>query len=366
MATLILKATEKCNSNCYYCDVVRKENTGRSMPLEILETTLMRVNEYLKDNPNENMNILWHGGEPLLLGPEYYRSAIELQLRHCADTKSRINHSIQTNLICFTREFVDILCELDISSIGTSYDPEPNIRGVGRKIDSDIYNKKFMNALKILESNDIGWGLIYVATKKSLANPLDVFYFLTNMSLRGGININPVLIYDDQRKDAAITPGEYVKFLGAIFSTWWEHRDRYPNVEPFKSLVNTIINGHQSLGCVDSGDCTYHHINISPNGDLSQCGRSADWGLLPYGNILTKTLEEVLCDRQRDELALRVDKLKTDDCKGCRFWKICHGGCPLDAFSKHKSFMHKSEWCEAKKGFIEKHFEPITGVKYSP
>ncbi|MCK5506245.1 MAG: hypothetical protein KAJ10_13855, partial [Thermodesulfovibrionia bacterium] len=94
MATLILKATEKCNSNCYYCDVVHKKNTGTSMSLETLETVFIRINEFLKAEPDERIEILWHGGEPLLLGPEYFRSALKLQEKHCSETQARITHSI--------------------------------------------------------------------------------------------------------------------------------------------------------------------------------------------------------------------------------------------------------------------------------
>lgn len=364
MATLILKVTEKCNCNCSYCDVVRKQNTGQSMPMDILELVFIRINEYLKETRDETIEILWHGGEPLLVGPAYYRKAIDLQNEHCPDTLDRIQHAIQTNLTWFHEDFVNIFQELGITSVGTSYDPEPHMRGIGKDINSDLYNKRFMNSIKLLENNDIGWGMIYVVTQKSLKNPLKVFNFLTNLSLAGGFNMNPVLIYDNQRKDIAITPEEYIEFLGSIFTTWWQNRNRYPDVQPFKSLVETIINGHISLGCIESGDCTYNHINVAPDGATSQCGRSADWGLLQYGNIKEKTLREVLADSQRDQLDARLQILQDHDCKNCRFWDICHGGCPLDAYSKHKDYMYKSEWCAARRGFIRKYFEPVTGVKY--
>jgi radical SAM protein with 4Fe4S-binding SPASM domain len=366
MATLILKVTEKCNSNCYYCDVVRKEKTGQTMSLQTLGTVFRRVDEYLRKNPGERMEILWHGGEPLLPGADYYRRAIALFNRHCAETRNSIHHSIQTNLTCFHEEFVDIFRSLGVTAAGTSYDPEPCIRGPGENIDSEAYNRKFIRSLAVLERNGFGWGMIYVVTKKSLAKPLEVFHFLSNLSLSGGFNINPVLIYDEERRGIAITPEEYVDFLGAIFPVWWNHRERYPDVQPFKSLVRTIIEGQLSLGCVESGDCTYHHVNVTPDGETSQCGRSADWGLLQYGNIEDKSLAEILGDPQRGQLEERVRKLKDKDCRGCRFWEICHGGCPLDAYSKHKSFLFKSEWCESRRGFIERYFEPLTKVRYQP
>lgn len=365
MATIILKATEKCNSNCYYCDVVRKKNTGQSMSLAILEKLYYRINEYLTANKKETVDILWHGGEPLILGHEYFRQAIDLQEKYLVDTKERVKQSIQTNLTCMTNDYVEIFKGLGINAVGTSYDPEPHMRGPGKDIDTLKYNEAFLKALNILEKNGIGWGIIYVVTKKSIEKPLEVFNFLTNLLLTGGINFNPVLIYDKQRKDVAITAKEFVDFLGTIFPVWWENRTRYPDIEPFKSYVKNIVDGDISLSCIDSGACTYNHINIAPNGDASQCGRSSDWGLLDYGNIQDFTLTEIIKNHQRKELDERYNKIKDTDCKDCRFWEICHGGCPLDSWSVHKDFNFKSEWCQAKKGFLQKYFEPITGVTFN-
>jgi uncharacterized protein len=366
MATLILKATERCNSNCYYCDVVAKQGRGDSMSLEVLEQVYIRTNEYLERNAAEHVELVWHGGEPLLLGPGFYRRAFELQQELCCRTQSRIHHSVQTNLTCFTEAFVEVFRLLGIRSVGTSYDPEPHMRGPGRERDTDAYNRMFLRAVALLERQGFGWGVIYVVTRRSLERPADVFYFLTNLRLSGGVNLNPVLIYDEARRDVAVTPEEFVEFLGAIFPLWWRHRARYPDIEPFKSLVTNIVDGGTSLACVDSGSCTYQHVNIAPNGDASQCGRSHDWGLLQYGNVRDRSLDDILHDRQRDQLRERITVIANSDCAGCRMWELCHGGCPLDAWSKHGDFAHKSEWCEARRGFIEKYFEPITGAKFEP
>jgi radical SAM protein with 4Fe4S-binding SPASM domain len=183
--------------------------------------------------------------------------------------------------------------------------------------------------------------------------------------LSGGVNLNPVLIYDEVRKDVAVTPEEFVEFLGAIFPLWWNHRARYPDVEPFKSLVTNIIDGGNRLACVDSGSCTYQHINIAPNGDTSQCGRSADWGLLQYGNIRDRSFDDILHDPQREQLRERLAVIANGDCAGCRMWELCHGGCPLDAWSKHGDFAHKSEWCEARRG-SSRSTSMVTGRKFEP
>ncbi|HMD67460.1 MAG TPA: radical SAM protein [Chitinivibrionales bacterium] len=364
MADLIVKVTEKCNSNCAYCDVVRKPRGGETMSFAILETLFRRINEFLLAQPAEEVTFIWHGGEPLLLGPAFLEQAAALERTHCPSTAFRIKHCIQTNLTCLTQEHIPALRALRITSMGTSYDPLPNVRGPGTTPDSEWYRERFFKGLSLLKRNGFAWGIIYVVTRLSLARPLDLFYYLVNLCPGGNFNLNPVLIYDNERKHLAITPREFADFLGALFPVWWKHQGRYPNVQPLRRITDNIRDNIFNLGCCDSGECAYSHVNIAPNGETSQCGRSADWELLPYGNIQQRSLAEILADSQRDELARRNAVLRDGECAGCRFWELCHGGCPLDAWSQHKGFLHKSEWCDSKRMFITDYFEPITGLRF--
>ena len=112
MPLVILKATEKCNSNCSYCDVVRKDGTGRTMSLDVLDIVFKRVNEYLLQFPEESIELNWHGGEPLILGAEYFREAIKLQERNFQETSQRVKNTIQSNLTLMSEEFVEIFQQL--------------------------------------------------------------------------------------------------------------------------------------------------------------------------------------------------------------------------------------------------------------
>lgn len=362
MAVIIFKPTEACNSNCAYCDVVIKQDATKTMTFDLLEILYKRVDEYLKKYECEKIDITIHGGEPLMLGPDFYRMMLKFQDRICQDTKNRINYSIQSNITLITNDYIEVLGDLGIKTIGTSFDPCPNMRGPGAKIDYITYNKLFFKGIDLLRENGFYCGVIYVVTKKSLERPLDIFFYLSNLFPIKSISFNPVLIYDDERKELSVSPGEYADFIGKIFEKWWEHKERYPLTHPFDSFTDFIEKGIVGLGCNDSGGkCAYSHINIDPLGNTSQCGRSSDWGILSYGNILDLSLEEILQDKQREMFSERNNILPETECKGCRFWFMCHGGCPLDAYSKNKSFMHKSEWCDAKRLFIENYFEPITG-----
>jgi uncharacterized protein len=361
---MIVKATEACNSNCLYCDVVHKAVKGpTTMPLDVIECLFRRANEFLEETPNEELNVVWHGGEPLLLGPGSYAQALEFQRRHCHDTSARIHHSIQTNLSLFTSEFARVFRELGIDFIGTSYDPIGGVRGPGKPPDTAIYNARFLRGLEVVEQEGFGWGVIYVVTQFTLKRPDALFYFMTNLKPDGGISFSPVLVYGPEPRHLAITPEEYADFLGTIFRLWWPHSERFRGVEPFRSLLRNAREGACSLGCGESGQCAASHWNLAPDGRVSHCGRSHDWGLLDYGSIFDRSLADMRRDGQRDILAQRNEVLTNGDCQGCRLWLICHGGCPLDSWAATGSFGHKTPWCRATKRFVETHFEPVTGLR---
>jgi uncharacterized protein len=367
MTTVIFKPTEACNGNCLYCDVVRKDREkGARLPLETVERFFIRINEYLLERPAEKFQIIWHGGEPLLLGPDYFLKAHEFEERHCPDTKGRISHEIQTNITLLSRDYIEVFRTLGITNVSTSYDPIPNVRGLGSTTDSAAYNRRFMDALALLEENGLNWGMIYVVTKLSLDAPLDLFRFLTNLNETGSIKFNPIYHYKRKVTKLAVTPEEFVEFLGAIFPVWWEHRERFPRVRPFRSFVEAIIERKGGIECSESGMCADTHISVGPSGRYSQCGRSSDWGLLDYGHIHDNSIVTVLNDPQKEMYRSRQPLLKDGECSGCRLWAICHGGCPLDGYAETGDWMRKSPLCAYKKGFIEKYFEPIAGVRFEP
>jgi len=368
MAFLIINTTERCNANCYYCYVVHRENINDSMTPEMLEVVFIRINEFLTAYPDKSIEILWHGGEPLLMGPEFFRNVIKLENSICNSIRDRINHAIQTNLTLLTEEYIDIFGQLGINTVGTSFDPVPHMRGLGRKNDSGKYNKMFMKALGLLERRGIDWGMIYVITKNSLKNPLGVFFYLTNLTLTGVINLNPVLIDDEKRKDVAISPKEYARFLGDIFPYWWKKRQLYPNVQPFKGLVESIIKGKVGPGCMEFGVCdsAYHHINLNPDGETSQSGLSPNWESPRYGNIRDKSLEEILFNEEMNRFEEKIEEMRAKDCRECSYLELCNPRVEECGGTQNKSLMHKSEWCESRIAFIENYFEPVTGVKYEP
>jgi uncharacterized protein len=362
MAVIIFKAVEKCNSNCIYCEVIKKRQ-DEIMNYKLLKLIFKRMNDYLTANPDESISFTWHGGEVCLLGPDYFKAAFELQEKYCPATRERINHLVQSNLTLLTQEIIDVFRKLGITQVGSSFEPIHHIRGFGKNRDSHLYNSKFAAGAKLLDRNHMSWGVIYVVHRLSLSMPLEIFYFLTNLNTRSRPNFNQVKIYGEDKNNLSVTGEEFADFLGAIFPIWWKNRERYPNIQPFSDYLKNIKDRDLSMVCESSGGCSHKWIYIGPEGETSHCGRTGDYSILSYGNIKDYSFEEIMRHPQRNQLAKRQQILPQQECRNCRFWGICHGGCPLDAYMTRNSFMKPSPRCETTKIFMERYFEPITGLR---
>ena len=97
----------------------------------------------MENNPKERITLVWHGGEPLLLGIDYFNKAYEFQEKHVGENKHRIDHAIQSNMTLYNSEFGEIFKEMNITSVGTSFDPIPGIPGPGPNHNSKAYNQMF-------------------------------------------------------------------------------------------------------------------------------------------------------------------------------------------------------------------------------
>lgn len=82
------------------------------------------------------------------------------------------------------------------------------------------------------------------------------------------------------------------------------------------------------------------------------------------GNVDNMSIVEAFEQPYRKELQMRSSYLLENDCKGCSYFKLCHGGCPLDGWNSTDSVMSKTEWCLSRRYFLKHYFEPITGLSF--
>lgn len=121
----ILKVHSRCNLACDYCYMYEMADQGwrrqpRRMSRQVLEWTAQRIAEHARTNLLSKVEVVLHGGEPLLAGVEHLRHAIEVLLAAC-EPDVRVGFSVQTNGVLLDELFLDLFAEYDVS-VGVSVD----------------------------------------------------------------------------------------------------------------------------------------------------------------------------------------------------------------------------------------------------
>jgi uncharacterized protein len=319
----------------------------------LLATLFERAGEFLLACPGARLEIQWHGGEPLLGGPEFYRAAHALAGEHCSGAGGRLRHSMQTNLTLLTETLVEPLLRLGLRSLGTSFDPEPEVRGRGDPPDSRDYAQRFLRGLGVVERHRIPWGLVYVVTRRSLPRPLEAFIFLTNLGPPLGLDLNP-MVPSPGSEELAPAPDEYAEFLGAIFPYWYQHRSRFSAVQPFSGLVGARLGRALPAG---------RGLVVLPDGTVKGTRAGLGGRSEALGHLAESSLEHLLARSAALERSSEAAARDDAGCRGCGLWRECHGLRTMDAFSHHQTLISESPWCHARKRFVEQWVEPTVGVR---
>ncbi len=372
LLTLIIKATEQCNANCVYCSVGGKNTKHGTMNEEILSLLFDRIGGYLSQSAENEVLIIWHGGEPLLLGSEFFEKVYDCETQILKEKARRVQHTLQTNLTLYREAFEQPLRKLRVNGIGTSFEHIDNLRGIGEFTDSALYNKKFFEGMRLLKRTDFFLGIIYVVTSASLRKPVESLVYITNLvhnREKAGVRLNTIYLEGEARKDSAlhlqISPQEFGEFLGKAFAHWLRRRHTMPVVQPFTSVYDYLSSGSRSFCCDEAGICSHTHLGVGPDGELYQCGRSMDAGLLKLGNLRDTEIAGITNHPVKKMIASRQEALASSECADCRFFDLCHGGCPIDSYVSCNNMLGKSTFCETKKIFYQKFVEPLLGVTIS-
>jgi uncharacterized protein len=359
---VIIKTTEACNGTCVYCSSNSTINKKLSFPKEQLENFFLSFIPWLKKNPERKLGFTWHGGEPLIRGREFYREVIRLQAKLFIGNLHRINNDIQSNLSLISEAWLPILKKLNgNSSIGTSIDIVPGIRGL---VTGENLLEKWQYATKLLKRNNMPFSAIYVVHRKSIGNINRIYYYFRNMYKGLSVRFNPLyragrIAENENKSDYEINAEEYGEVLIELAELWLNDMMQVP-ILPLAEWYHAWIGDFGSLCCDSAGICHKTHIGIAPDGDVFQCGRFSDSMDLQLGNIFQNNMDEIFSHEFKVQLSRRQDNLLNGECKDCKYWLLCHGGCPNISWIYYKDLNKKSFFCHSRLMLFE-YFEKIFG-----
>lgn len=355
ISTVIAKPTVLCNADCVYCSTPPTTKTMWSE--ENFSFFLKRLYKVFSDS----VVWIWHGGEPLLMGPDFYKKCHEIAEKHQKETGQKIKFSVQTNLLLYnSKTWKEIFGHIFEGRVSTSYDPDEKLRTL--KGSASRYANRFKNKLEnVLED---GFRPLVIGTFDE--NTIDYAYKMYDFSKSkpNGMRFNIRINYRYPAGKAsgtgfAISPKKYGTVLVDIFDMWIRDNPGFL-VTPLDQMLKLVV-GLERDRCPWTPKCANGIMEIGPNGDVHTCGEFADLkdDKYRYGNIMHHSGSALLQSEAAKAVRKRVIKIH-GDCALCEHYDVCGGGCMRDSVLFGNGIYGKFPYCESWK-MVFSHIKKAVG-----
>lgn len=316
---LILNISNNCNMQCKYCYYQSEMNCNPGeMDEEILETIIKRVAE----SSFEKAEFIWHGGEPLTRGIDFFRNLLLLQKKHLPGIK--FLNTVQTNGTLFTKEFIQLFKEHNFS-IGISLDGIKDIHDEYRiyKNGKGTFHDIIKN-IKVMEEAGIKYGILSVCSDKTLEYIDEYYRFFKSLKGLKGFDI---LIPQYSEKSQTVSPNNLSKILINLFDKWFYDKESFFEICILSSIVSKIL-FKLPLSCSFNENCIENSplVSISPDGTVSPCDNLT---YMDLGNIKVRSLDALIFESPTRKMYSKKEQDRLNTCLFCEWYNDCKGGCPL-------------------------------------
>lgn len=363
-----------CNLDCKYCFYLEKEHLypdtrNWTMPPEVLERY---IQQYIAAQPADEVHFAWQGGEPTLLGLDFFRNVMELERKY-ADGKT-IHNALQTNATLVDDEWALFLAENKFL-VGVSIDGPRELHDHYRvdKGNAPTFDR-VMRGLSKLKAYKVEFNTLTVVNRHNSQYPLEVYRFLKDAGsefmqfipvverqTREAVSDGLVLIQPSFDRVAEVTewsvePLAYGRFLTSIFDEWVKQDVGRYFIQQFDVALESWLGMEASL-CVFRRTCG-SALAMEHSGDIYSC----DHFVYPenkLGNITQTALEQLVTSDQQKKFGL--DKLNSLPrmCRECEVRFACNGECPKHRFLKTPDGeAHLNYLCAGYKHFFH-HIDPF-------
>lgn len=325
---VLIMPTDFCNMNCVYCfngrrTSVEKKVMSQDTLRKIFETTIPYY---------EEVNYIWHGGEPLSVGIEFYKTAVDMQ-KEINTYGTAVKNSVQSNLTLVDEDMALFLIQNDFH-VGSSYDGTQN-------------ELTRHNSIRILEGHEqfkkCGGknGFICVVQSQNIDHLIEDYKWFKSKEMN--YTLNPYIAQYSSMDDAYFVPADrYVKRMCEFFDFWMYDLECNIRISYFDHFINHILFKQKSLCCYNS--CLGKYIGVHYDGNIYCCNR--DFGEeYCFGNIYDYIDIHQCFESQGFKNLLSAAIIRRNRCKAkCEIYDFCAGGCNSSAvmggeLSKNNDFL---------------------------
>lgn len=335
-----------CNLSCSYCYTsgLKEYATRNRMRPEILKAI---TDFFCRDQ--DDIEFIWHGGEPLLAGLDFYCKAMEFQHPWRQQGK-KIKNFVQTNATLITPEWIRLFTENDFL-VGVSLDGPREFHDQVRRYSSGkgSYND-VVGGIDLLRQAEIFNGIICGISTANYKFPKEIFNFFIEKNIKKlkFARVKSIGHCNDV-SSLVISPAQYADFMIAIFDLWLELDDEEVEIRDIQSVVNLIFGGNKRE-CIYMGQCD-QFVTVYSDGSIYGCDSFPKTDVLCFGSVL----DEPAIVRSNSHLQTFRELLvkRKGHCQTCDWYHICKGGCAKDCYEHLNSIEPLNEVCENLKRYFE-------------
>ena len=337
-----------CNLNCTYCYYLEKQKLYKDsgsfrMSEELLEKF---IKQYIWVQQVNTIQFVWQGGEPTLLGLDYFKLVVALQKKY-ADGK-KIENAFQTNGTLLDDEWCAFFNKHNFL-VGISIDGPKHVHDAHRSYRNGAPSfDNVMRGVFLLQKHKVEFNILTVIHRHNVQFALEIYNFLKFIG-SGFLQFIPIV---ERRKkiadpatldlvgpddpdayvtDWSVRPDEFGNFLITVFNEWVKRDVGKVFVLQFDSALANWVGEAPGI-CIFSKTCG-EAVVVEHNGDVYSCDHYV-YPEYKLGNIKDQTLFSLLRSEKQQEFGQNKLTGLPQQCIKCTYRFACHGECPKHRFLK--------------------------------
>jgi len=326
-----------CNLNCDYCFFLKKEKlypgSNFRMSDEVHEAYIKQLFEA---HQVPQVTVAWQGGEPTLMGLEFFRRSMELQKKY-QKTGTQIENTFQTNGILLNDEWCQFFHENNFL-IGLSLDGPRELHDHYRK-DKGGHGTfdRVVRAAWLLQKHRVEFNILCTVNRKNADHPLKVYRFFRDELGAHYIQFIPIVEREnesgyqegDKVTERSVRPDQWGRFLIKIFDEWVRRDVGHTFVLNFDGALAGWL-GRAGTVCIFGPTCGLG-MALEHNGDLYSCDHFVEPNYY-LGNILNTPMIDLVASEKQRKFGKDKKDLLPRYCRECEVFFVCNGECPKNRF----------------------------------
>ena len=296
----------------------------------------------------------WQGGEPTLMGLDFFRAAVALQKKY-ARSGQVMENSLQTNGLLLNDQWCEFLRKENFL-VGISLDGPAAIHDFYRK---DHAQKgtfaEVMRSIGLMKKHDVQFNILCLLTDRNIKSPVELYNFFRSHDFKFLQFIN---CYERDYMSGALRAfsvrGEETgEFYIKLFDEWFNKDFFNVSIRFFEDILLYLVDGVKASCCYNQ-ECSSYLV-VEHNGDCYPCDFfvSEEWKI---GNLMKSGVREISNSPQRAKFSsLKADVAEA--CRECRIASFCKGDCTRFRYLPKTGYKNLSEYCTAIK-MVYCHIEP--------